>query len=288
VRLDNASHLLIDAYQARSVSRHELPYGVLLCLFNRHRELSHLHCTLGDYSRFSRVVRHTSPNLRTLDVEFADSDHREAVNDVVSVFGLLDNTLERLSLGHHASHSEVEMDFSWELRNAFERLLRQSSRPGPVLPKLKALTLRALDFELEHLFQPVSKIVDLTNLTRLDLANCNGIITFFSDLALSKLQPLKLQHLGLDCSEQYHEPVEEDEVTTAIEYLRNVVASPTLESLHIAGPAWVDGRRLLESMAPMEKPNLLSFSVHDDGNLPEEVGLTEGKCLYFLTVSYVT
>jgi hypothetical protein len=172
------------------------------------------------------VVRQTSPYLRTLDVEFADSDYREAVHDVISIFSLLSNTLERLSLGHHASHSEVEMDFSWELGMAIQRLLRQSSGSGSVLPKLRALTLRALD--LDDLFQLLSQVVDLTNLTRLNLVNCNSIITFFSDLALSKFQPLKLQHLGLDCSEQYHEPVDKNEVTTAIEYIRNVAASPTL------------------------------------------------------------
>jgi hypothetical protein len=260
---------------------------VLLSLFNRHRELLHLHCTLGDQSRFSHVVRQTSPHLRTLDVELFESDHGEAVNDVVSIFGLLGSTLERLSLGHRPSHSEMEMDFSWELRHAFERLLRQTSGSGPVLPKLRALTLRKLDFELEHLFHPVSKIVDLTKLTRLDLANCNGIITFFSDLALSNKGPLKLQHLGLECSEEYHEPVEKEEETTAIEYLRNVVASSTLRSLHIAGPAWVDGQRLLGPVSLMEKPNLLSFSAHEDKNLPEKVGLVEGKSSRFTTVFYM-
>jgi hypothetical protein len=250
VRLDDISRLSTDADRTRSISRHELPYAALLCLFNQHHELSHLQCTLGDHSRLSRVVRQTSPNLRTLDVEFVDSDHREAVNDVVSIFNLLGNTLERLSLGHHLTHSEVEIDFSRELELAFQRLLKQSSGSGPVLPKLRALTLRALD--LSDLFKPLSNIVDPTNLTRLNLASCNSIITFFSDLALSNHQPLKLQHLGLDCSSQYHEPVSEDEVTTAIDYLRDVTASPALQSLHIAGPAWVDAHRLLGPISLMK------------------------------------
>jgi hypothetical protein len=80
----------------------------------------------------------------------------------------------------------------------------------------------------------------------------------------------------MDSSTGLLDPVSNEEVATAMDYLRSVTASSTLQSLHTAlSYRDDDAHRLFGPISFMEKPYVLSFSVHEDINYPGVTGLKE-------------
>jgi len=242
-----------------------VPSEIWRNLLKYYSGLTHLQCVVGTNASFYTQPSKHAIHVRSLELQFeTPSDLASAVEHVCMHMRANLDTL-RLSVLQPLS-SDNRLLYSEALRGAVREVLseRKPAQPNqstePMLYNLKELTLQ--HFDISSLYDTVTVLSGLRSILRLTLSSCDGMVDFLSDIEKHiGGGSLRLTHFGLQSDDEELE-WSDDVLAAAGSCLRNLLASPKLESVHLA---WTDESPLWNVLSgtPVKAPNLMTLGIHD-------------------------